>query len=62
MAAMTRDADVFRAGLEMRMCLATPESVFARPGFADKVRAAADGVEVQPAPGPDRAGLLALIG
>ena len=46
LAAMTRDADVFRAGLEMRMCLATPESVFARPGFADKVRAAAEGVEV----------------
>ena len=33
-AAMSRDAEVFRAGLEISSCLALPQEVFARPGMA----------------------------
>ena len=58
--AMSRDADVFRAGLEILACLALPQEVFARPGLAQKVlENAGDG---PPSPmGPDRRQLLALM-
>ncbi|GAC1309248.1 MAG: FAD-dependent oxidoreductase [Acidimicrobiales bacterium] len=55
------DADVFRAGLEMRTCMATPEEVFARPGLMDKVRAAVPADSLPPPPALSRTDLLALI-
>ncbi len=60
-AATPIDADVFRAYLEMRMCLAQPEEVLARPGFAEKLASFA-GAPVFEIPGPDRPTLLALLG
>lgn len=39
--AMSVDADVFRGALEIIGCLALPQEVFARPGFAERVEAAA---------------------
>ena len=37
--AMMRDADVFRGALDIIGCLALPQEVFARPGFAERVEA-----------------------
>ena len=37
---MTVDADVFRGAMEIIGCLALPQEVFARPGFAERVEAA----------------------
>jgi len=59
--AMLRDPDVFRGTLEMAMCMAFAEDVLLRPGFMDKVHAAARG-RVWKLPGPDRATLLELVG
>jgi 2-polyprenyl-6-methoxyphenol hydroxylase-like FAD-dependent oxidoreductase len=59
-AAMSRDAEVFRAGLEISSCLALPQEVFARPGLAQRVLAAAGG-EVATLPAPSRAQLLELV-
>ena len=54
--AMSRDPDVFRAGLEIASCLALPQEVFARPGLAQRVLEAAGGeVATLPGAGP-RAG------
>ena len=39
--ALLVDADVFRAAVEIIGCLALPQEVFARPGFAERVEAAA---------------------
>jgi hypothetical protein len=36
---MARDAELFRAGLEIIGCLAQPDAVLARPGIADRIRA-----------------------
>lgn len=58
--AMSRDPDVFRAGMEISSCLALPQEVFARPGLAQKVLEAAGG-EVARLPGPDRAQVLELV-
>ena len=55
------DADVFRAMLDMRMCLAQPEVVLARPGLAEKLTSFA-GTPVFAIPGPDRPTLLSLLG
>ena len=55
--AMSRDPDVFRAGLEISSCLALPQEVFARPGLAQRVLEAAGG-EAAKLPGPDRAQVL----
>jgi flavin-dependent dehydrogenase len=55
-----RDADVFRAYVETRACLATIDEVMARPGLADRVlELTADGAP--PLPGPTRAELLELL-
>lgn len=59
--AMSRDADVFRAGLEITACLALPRDVFSRPGLAERVLARAAEGPGTPF-GPDRAGLLAILG
>jgi 2-polyprenyl-6-methoxyphenol hydroxylase-like FAD-dependent oxidoreductase len=60
MAALTLDADVFRAAIEMLTCLALPEEVFARPGFVDRL-ARYDDAEPMRLPGPDRAQLMELL-
>jgi 2-polyprenyl-6-methoxyphenol hydroxylase-like FAD-dependent oxidoreductase len=59
--AMGVDADVFRAGIEIIGCLALPGEVFARPGFAEKVMAAAAARGDARLPGPGRAELLELV-
>jgi 2-polyprenyl-6-methoxyphenol hydroxylase-like FAD-dependent oxidoreductase len=61
-AAMPRDADVFRAGLEIAGCLAHPQEVFARPGFADRVLALAAEANGGPTWGPEREELLRIVG
>jgi hypothetical protein len=58
--AMSRDPDVFRAGLEISSCLSLPREVFSRPGFAEQVLAAAAGVD-RVTFGPDREELLTLL-
>jgi 2-polyprenyl-6-methoxyphenol hydroxylase-like FAD-dependent oxidoreductase len=59
-AAMSRDGEVFRAALEMSSCLSLPGDVFSRPGFAERVFAAADGAEPVSF-GPNREVLLTLL-
>ena len=39
--ALRVDADVFRGALDIIGCLALPQEVFARPGFAERVQDAA---------------------
>jgi len=58
--AMSRDADVFRAGMEISSCLALPQEVFARPGMATRVLEVAGG-EVARLPAPTRAQVLELV-
>lgn len=60
-AAMPHDADAFRAGMEIIGCLAPPEEVLSRPGFADHVRAVAAGRVPAGTMGPDRDELLRLV-
>ena len=58
--AMSQDGDVFRAALEISSCLSLPGDVFSRPGFAERVFAAAAGAT--PASfGPQREELLTLL-
>ena len=57
---MSRDPDVFRAGLEISSCLALPQEVFARPGLAQRVLEVAGG-ETATLPAPDRAQVLELV-
>jgi 2-polyprenyl-6-methoxyphenol hydroxylase-like FAD-dependent oxidoreductase len=59
--AMLYDPDVFRGVLETITCLALPDEVWARPGFAEKVDAARDN-EPFPIPTPTREQLLDLVG
>lgn len=55
------DADVFRGLLDIVGCLTLPQEVFARPGLADRILAASDGVDATPPPGPSRDDLLHLV-
>ena len=59
--AMGVDADVFRAGMEIVGCLALPGEVFARPGLAERVMAAAAARGDARLPGPGREQLLELV-
>jgi 2-polyprenyl-6-methoxyphenol hydroxylase-like FAD-dependent oxidoreductase len=59
--AMLHDADIFRAMMEIITMQATPAEVFARPGFAGRVMAAAEGREAFGPPGPSRAELLGML-
>jgi len=59
-AAVFQDPVVFRASLEMAMCLALPQEVFARPGFMDRLWAVTPGPPM-PMPGPNRKELLELL-
>ena len=58
--AAMEDPEVFRALLEVIMCLALPGEVLARPRIADAV-ARRRGEAPAPPPGPDRRELVALI-
>jgi len=60
--AATRDADVYRAFLEIVGCLTHPAEVFARPGLAERVLELAGEPEPPTPPGPTRAQLLELLG
>jgi hypothetical protein len=58
---MLYDADIFRAMTEIVTMQALPGEVFARPGFADQVTAAAEGHEAFVPPSPSRADLLGRL-
>jgi 2-polyprenyl-6-methoxyphenol hydroxylase-like FAD-dependent oxidoreductase len=60
-AGMTRDADVFRAFMEMYGLLATPAEIAARPGMTERIGQAAAGPRPSPTPGPSRAEVLAML-
>lgn len=55
--AQFRQADIFRAMMEIITMQALPEEVFARPGFAGQVTAAAEGREAFVPPSPSSAEL-----
>jgi 2-polyprenyl-6-methoxyphenol hydroxylase-like FAD-dependent oxidoreductase len=59
--AAMRDPDVYRAMLEVAMCLALPEEVLARPDLMARVDAVGRR-RVWKVPGPDRQRLLELVG
>ena len=61
LAAATRDADVFRAYLEMISMLAPPQEIMTRPGLAAKIAAAAGGRDPWAAPGPSRGEVLQML-
>lgn len=54
-----KDADLFRGFLDIVSLLDRGIDVMSRPGFAERAIALADPT---PLPGPDRAGLLSLVG
>ncbi|NEM08674.1 NAD(P)/FAD-dependent oxidoreductase [Geodermatophilus normandii] len=59
--AAMQDADLFRAMLEYRLCMAPLAELLARPAVQERM-AAADRRPPSPLPGPDRARLLELLG
>ena len=59
-AGAARDPDLFRALLEVILCLATPREVLARPPIRDRLDALGSAVP-RPMPGPDRARLEELL-
>jgi len=59
--AMLYDPDVFRGMMEFISMMALPEQVFTRPGFGDRISAAAEGREAFTPPGPSRADLLKTL-
>ena len=61
LAVMGRDAEVFRAALEISNVLAHPREVFARPGFSERLLALAEEPGGPPLPGPSREDVLALV-
>ena len=58
---MRHDPDVFRGFLDIMSCLALPQEVMARPGFAERVSELAAAHDAPPPPGPSREQLLALL-
>ena len=58
---MLYDPDIFRAMMEIITMQALPEQVFARPAFADRVIAAAEGRDALVPPGPSRTHLLGVL-
>jgi len=59
-AVAANDPDILRGFLEMAMVLASPEDVFSRAGFTDRVGELARG-GVAPVPAPSRERLLELV-
>ncbi len=56
------DPDLLRAALRIGSVLATGEEVFAEPGMVDKAIAVGGPLRGEPAPGPTRQQLLAVLG
>ena len=66
LAAMTWDADVFRAFMEMITMLTPPQEIMTRPGLTQKITEAAElatagGRDPWTAPGPSRAEVLKML-
>jgi 2-polyprenyl-6-methoxyphenol hydroxylase-like FAD-dependent oxidoreductase len=59
--AAQRDADLYRAFLEMRTLLTPPDELLARPGMIDRINEVAAGRQPLPPPGPSRTEVLALL-
>jgi hypothetical protein len=59
--AMFYDANLFRAGIEIRSLLALPQEVLARPGVIDRVREVATTREAVAPPCPSRDELLRML-
>jgi 2-polyprenyl-6-methoxyphenol hydroxylase-like FAD-dependent oxidoreductase len=59
--AVRHDPDVFRGFLDVMACLALPQEVMARPGFAERVSELGAAHDAPPPPGPSREQLLALL-
>ncbi|MBV8813436.1 MAG: FAD-dependent oxidoreductase [Verrucomicrobia bacterium] len=59
--AMMYDADLFRAGVELRSLLALPHEVMARPGMVDRILEVAGSHEAVLPPGPSRQELLGML-
>ena len=60
-AAAGTDPDAFRALMEIVMCTALPQEVFARPGMLERIERAWLQASPPAPAGPDRAQLLALL-
>ena len=60
--AIPRDADVFRAALEISNCLTLPQEVLGRPGFAEHVLEVGSPNGAGPKLAPSRDELLRLLG
>lgn len=58
--AAMRDPVVYRALLEINLCLALPQEVFGRPGMAERIEESGSGTPPE-APGPDRRQLVELL-
>jgi 2-polyprenyl-6-methoxyphenol hydroxylase-like FAD-dependent oxidoreductase len=58
--AMGRDADVFRAGMEITGCLTLPREVFARPGMVEHILALAGDEPGAVLPAPSREQVVAI--
>jgi 2-polyprenyl-6-methoxyphenol hydroxylase-like FAD-dependent oxidoreductase len=59
--AMGADGDLFRAAIEVIGCLTLPSEVFARPGIAERMTAAAAARAEVRMPGPNREELLEIL-
>lgn len=59
--AAARDADLFRALMEIVGCMSLPAEVFARPGLIDRVLELTDPTEAPEPPCPTRPALLELL-
>lgn len=60
-ASMMKDPECFRAGLDAAMVLDTPAEVMSRPGLQEKVASLGGVWREEPAFGPSRADLVALV-
>ena len=59
--ALRHDADVFRGFVDIMSCLALPQEVMSRPGFAERVSELDAAHDPPPPPGPSREQLVALL-
>ncbi len=58
---MLYDSDIFRAMMEVISMHALPAEVLVRPGFGDRIMAAAERREAFVPPGPSRGELLRML-
>jgi hypothetical protein len=59
--AFAKDPECMRASFDIRFVLRTPGGVFARPGLRDKVLQLGSRWRDEPALGPNREQLLAMV-